>query len=219
MARTVWANVTLSSDSDLTPVEPNVASIGVTSLSNKHSLAKAEIGRTLRLKLGEYKSSMENLEEGTDGSTSALGTTFTSDSASFTTAKVTTSARLWIQNGDDVGVYTFTGVTATTLTGCSPAFTATGSNIQFYVESDVLDLIKNPLVLTPAAVFLALHYCALELTSSIGDYWDAKKDYYRRRYEQTYKEITPDLLIDSDQDDIIGPSERKMGITGGRLDR
>lgn len=219
MARTVWANVTLSSDSDLVIVEPNVASFGVGSLANKHTLAKAEIGRLLRLKLGEYKQTLKNLEEGTDGSTVALGTTFTSAGSSFAVNKVTSSARLWIVTGDDVGVYTFTGVTATTLTGISPAFTATAGSLTFYVESDVLDLIKNPLALGPAAVFLALHYCALELVQSVGDFWSEKRDYYRHRFEQTYKELAPDLLIDSDQDDIIGSSERAQGITGGRLDR
>jgi len=219
MARLVWANVTLSVDSDLVIVEPNVASFGVTTLANKHTLAKNEIGRVLRLKLSEFKGSMENVEDGLDGSTVALGTTFTSAGSTFTANKVTTSARLWIRDGDDVGVYAFTGVTATTLTGCSPAFVATGSAISFYVEPDVLDLIKNPLVLTPAAVFLALHYICLELTQSIGDFWDAKKDYYRARFQETYRELAPDLLLDTDQDDIIGAGERKSGITGGRLDR
>jgi hypothetical protein len=219
MARTVWANVTLSSDSDLAIVEPNVSSFGVGSLANKHTLAKNEIGRILRLKLGEYKQTMEYLEEGTDGSVTASGTTFTSLGSTFTTNKVTTSSRLWITSGDDVGVYTFGAVTATTLTTCSPAFTTTAGSLSFYIEPDVLDLIKNPLILTPAAVFLALHYCAVELVQSVGDFWDMKKDYYRQRFQETYKELTPDLLIDSNQDDIIGQAERAAGITGGRLDR
>lgn len=220
MARTVWANATLSADSDLVIVEPNVASFGVTTLANKHTLAKAEIGRMLRLRLSEYKAEMEFLEEGSDGATVAAGTTFTSAGSAFSTQKVTTSSRLWITtDGDDVGVYTFTGVTATTLTGCSPAFTATAGSLSFYVEPDVLDLIKNPTIMGPAAVFLALHYCALELVQSVGDFWSERRDYYRHRFEQTYKELVPDLLLDTNQDDVIGTAERGPGISGGRMDR
>jgi len=219
MARTVWANVNLSGDTDLTPIEPTIASVGVTSLANKHTLAKNEIGRLLRLRLSDYKAKMRPVEEGVDGATVAEGTTFTSSGSSFSLNKVTTSARLWIYSGDDVGVYTFTGVTATTLTGCSPAFAATAGSLSFYIEADVLDLIKNPLILTPAAAFLALHYAALELVQSVGDFWDMKQSLYRHRFQETYKELAPDLLIDSDQDDVISTSERKMGITGGTLER
>ena len=219
MARTVWANATLSADTDLTPIEAGVASFGVGSLSDKHTLAKNEIARLLRLRLSEYKSLVNSVETQTDGSVVASGTTFSSAAATFTTKKVTTSHKLWITAGADKGVYTFTGVTATTLTGCSPAFTATSGSLSYYIEADVLDLIKNPTILTPAAAFLVLHYCALELVQAVGDFWDMKKDYYRHRFEETYKELVPDLLLDTNQDDVITTGERHMGISGGSLIR
>ncbi len=217
MARIVWANMTLSADANLVVVEPGVASWGISSLANKHTLAKDEIARFLRTHLAEYKGKKLAVETKADGETVASGTTFTSDGASFLTKKVTTSARLWITTGDDVGVYTFTGITATTLTGCSPAFTATSGDISYYIEADVLDLIKNTSVLTPAAVFLALHYCGLELSTQVGDFWDGRKEYYRGRFEETLKLVLPDLLIDDDEDQVISTQERKAGISGGKL--
>lgn len=219
MARLVWADQTLSQDSDLTPLEAQIASWGVTSLANKHTLAKNEIARLLRLRYADLKAHVDPVQEGDDGQTGAAGTTFTAPGAAFTTRKVSTSHRLWIENGSDKGVYTFTGVTATTLTGVSPAFTATASALSYYIEPDVLDLIKNPAVLTPAAAFLALHYAAVELIHAPGDHYDVKQDFYRRRFEQTFKEVAPDLLLDLDQDDVISSPERRMGITGGNLIR
>lgn len=219
MARMVWAAQTLTQDSDLTPLEPNVASWGVTSLANKHTLAKNELARMLRLRLAEYKAGKDPVEQGADGSTTASGTTFSAAGAAFTTKKVNTAHRLWITSGDDVGVYTFTGITGTTLTGCSPAFSAAGSGLSYYIEPDVLDLIKNPSVLTPAAAFLALHYAALELIQAAGDFYDMKQDFYRKRFQQTYAEVAPDLLLDLNEDQAISSGERAMGITGGKLIR
>lgn len=220
MARTVWANATLSSDSDLTPIEAAIASWGVTSLANKHTLAKNEIARLLRLRLADYKAGMDPVEEGSDGSITSAGTTFSSAAATFSTRKVTTSHKLWITNGANKGVYTFTAVgSETTLTGCSPAFASTESGLSYYIEADVLDLIKNPTVMTPAAAFLALHYAAVELIHAPGDHYDVKQDFYRRRFEETYKQLAPDILLDVDQDDVISTPERRMGITGGNLIR
>lgn len=219
MARTVWANATLSADTDLTPIEAQIANWGVTSLSNKHALAKSEIGRVLRLRYAELKERVNSVESGVDGATVALGTTFSAAAAAFSTKKVTTSHRLWIQTGDDKGVYTFTGVTATTLTGISPAFAGTAGALQYYIEADVLDLIKNPTILTPAAAFLALHYAAVELISGPGDHYDVKQQFYRGRFEETFRQLAPDLLIDLDQNDVITTEERSMGITGGSLIR
>lgn len=219
MARMVWADQTLSADSDLTPLEPNLATLGVTSLANKHALAKNEIARMLRQRLAEYKALKDPVEEGSDGATTASGTTFTAAGAAFVVKKVSTSARLWITTGEDTGVYTFTGKTATTLTGISPAFTATAGGLGYYIEPDVLDLIKNPLILTPAAAFLALHYVGLELMQAAGDYWDNRQEMYRKRFEQAFSELAPDLLIDENQDQIISTPERRAGITGGKLIR
>lgn len=219
MARTVWANATLSADTDLTPIEAAIASWGVTSLANKHTLAKNEIARRLRLRFAEYKTMVDPPQEGDDGAVTASGTTFTAAGAAFDTRKVTTSHRLWIENGSDKGVYTFTGVTATTLTGCSPAFVATAGSLSYYIEPELLDLIKNPTVLTPAAAFLALHYCAAELIHTPGDHYDVKQAFYRTRFEQTFDQVMPDLLLDLDQDDVISTPERHMGITGGNLIR
>lgn len=220
MARTVWANATLSADSNLTPIEALIGSAGVTSLANKHTLAKDEIARRLRLRFAEYKTHVDPVEEGADGSITSAGTTFTAAAATFSTRKVTTSHKLWITSGANKGVYTFTAVgSETTLTGCSPAFASTESSLSYYVEADVLDLIKNPTALTPAAAFLALHYAYVELVSAPGDHYDGKQAFYRQRFEETFDQLIPDLVLDLDQDDVISTSERTMGITGGTFIR
>ena len=218
MARTVWSATTLTADSDLTPIEPAVASWGVTSLANKHTLAKNEIARTLRARYSDLKEAAYSKETGTDGVTNGTST-FSSASATFSTNKVSVGDRVWLETGTDKGVFTVLTVASNTALTLSPTPGASETGITYSVEPEVLDLIKNPLILTPAAAFLVLHYAALELVQAAGDFWDLRAGMYRHRYEETYKQTISDLLIDADQDGIISQSERKPGISGGSLIR
>lgn len=216
MAKTVWSAQTLTSDSDLTKVEPAVASWGVTSLSDKHTLAKDETARRLRQRFAEYKQNIDPKAEGQDGSTAASAT-FTAAGGNFVVNKVGTSDRLWITSGTDKGAYTISAVAATTLT-VSPTLTATASALPWYIEVEMLDFIENPLILTSSVAYLVLHFAALELVRAPDDHWDMKQRFYFAKFKDMFEMTAPDLLLDVNQDDVISQSERKFGISsGGRL--
>jgi len=218
MARTVWSNVTLSTTSDMAVVEPNIASWGVTAITDKCTLAKDEIARRLRQQYSEYKTLVDPKEDGDDMVSTASSVTVSSAGSSFLTQKVSTYDKLWIETGSDIGVHNISTVSTTTL-GLSATLTTAATGLSFHIAPEVLDLIKNPNILTSAAVFLGLHYSALELATEVGQYWDQKQDVYWRKFEETLKLIIPDLELDFDQDDIIENAERRSGITGGRLIR
>ena len=218
MARTVWANLSLSTNTDLQLYEPNITSLGVSTLADKHTLAKAEIADKLRLHLAEYKGDAEPKQEGADMVSTASSTVVSAAGASFLVQKVTTYDRLWIGSGSDKGVHTIAAVSTTTL-GLGTALTAADTALSYWIEPEVLDLIKNPAILTRAAALLALHYAAIELATEAGQYWDEKQKLYRAKFEQAMDELVPNLALDIDQDDVISSGERNMRITGGRLIR
>lgn len=218
MARTVWSDQTLSADADLVKVEANIASWGVGSLSNKHALAKEEIGRLLRMRYQTLKTTIDPKEAQEDGVTSTgTSSNFTSALALFTSHKVSTSDRLWIEEEDDKGVYTISSVVSETALTISPTPSEVNTGLSYYIEPEVLDFIKNPLILKPAAVFLTLHYSAMELINGPGDYYDAKQQSYSSKFKETFAQLVPDLILDIDQDHVISTGERKPGITGGHL--
>lgn len=218
MARTTWGATTISSDSDLTKHEPNVTSLGVTSLANKHTLAKDEIARTLRRQFGEWKGRVSTLQSGDDGVTDGTST-FASASAEFSTKKITTSHKLWIEEGDDKGVYAILTIPDDNSLTVSPTPGASATELTYHIDPEVLDLIKNAGVLTPAASFLVLHYIGVELMQGVDDFWDNKQKFYRNRYEVTLRDVIPQIEIDSDEDHLISDGERREGISTGHLIR
>lgn len=218
MARTVWSDVTLNNTTtDLSAVEPNIASWGIGTLANKQTLAKDEIARRLRQHLAEYKTHINPKEEGDDLVTTASSAAVSSASSLFSDRKVSTSDRLWIKTGSDVGVHTISAIGSNTALTLGANLTTTATGVSFFIEPEVLDLIKNPLILKPAAVFLTLHYCAMELAQQQDQYWDNRMEMYQKKFEETLKMLISDLVLDLDQDHVIQEAERKAGITGGRL--
>lgn len=218
MARTTWGDTTLTADSDITPIEPNLTSLGVTSVANKHTLAKDEIARTLRRHFGEIKGAVNSLQTGNDGVTDGTST-FNAAAAEFSTKKITTAHRLWITSGADKGVYTITAVTDDNNLVVSPTPGASATGLDYHIDPEVLDLIKNAGVLTPAAAFLVLHYIGVELMQGVDDFWDNKQKFYRNRYEVTLRDAMPMLEMDTDQDQLISDGERREGISTGHLIR
>ena len=216
MAKTVWTSQTLSADADLVIYEPNIASWGVSSLANKHTLAKNELARMLRLRLSEYKTTVNSKEDREDGVTIATDKTFASALALFSTHKVAAGDRIWIESGSDEGVHVIESVTSNTSIELTVALTASATAVPYHVEPEVLDMIKNPLIMAPAACMLAIYYACEELAPN-GDFWEGKRSWYWDKFKTTYEQLAPDLLIDLDQDDVITSAERAMGITSGQL--
>ncbi len=74
----------------------------------------------------------------------------------------------------------------------------------------------QPWPIAPAASWLTLHYCALELGVN-SEFWEAKATTFWEKFQASYSQLVPDLLLDLDEDNQISTGERKMGITSGEL--
>ena len=155
MAATTWGNMTLSTTADLAKLNPNYTDWGVATIADKITLAKNHIARDVRAHLAEYKGRVPTLQEGTDGVSSA-GTGFVAAEAEFSKKGVNGEHFLWIKKGVDKGIHVISSVTNDTTLVLGTALIGTETALDYFIEPDVLDWIKNPTDLSPASHRLAL---------------------------------------------------------------
>jgi hypothetical protein len=74
--------------------------------------------------------------------------------------------------------------------------------------ADVLDLISNPEVLTPAACYLTFVRAAEDLTFGEGDVYDQKKKHYQDEFDREFELSAALLHVDVDESGTIEDVEK-----------
>lgn len=217
-----WQNTTLSDDTDLTNRYTSLTSLAADSnWTEKHPIAKREIGRRLRNLLNPIVDVFD-LVVGSNGSYASGASVFTSSGAGFNAApNLVRAGNILhvISEVLDTGNYLISAVTGganiTITNTLEEAFvwTETQSGVSFRVRPDVLDLILSPeTVLKEAAVSLAAYYVWGDLLQGDleSDAYAAQKKQALEDFKANFESAKGEIEI-LNQEIISTPLQRRPG--------
>jgi hypothetical protein len=217
-----WYSTTLSDDADLTARYTSLASLAADSnWTEKHPIAKREIGRMLRNLLNPIVDVFD-LVVGSNGSYTAGSSVFTSSGAGFNAAPnlvLVGNLLNVISEVKDVGNYIISvvtdgaNITIKTLLDEAFIWTETQSGVSFKVRPDVLDLILSPeSVLKETAVSLAAYYVWGDLLQGTldSDAYAAQKAAALKDFEANFENAKDEIEI-LNQEIVTTPLQRRPG--------